>query len=84
MCCELLLLTWPSMPASPLTPQEPGLLEQLCGPGAHLCLSPPLPGLPHSFWDLQRLGFHDGGSGAPVALDGGGLPIAPACTNGVP
>lgn len=36
-----------------------------------------LPGLTHSLWDLQRLGFHDGGSGAPVALDGGDLPIAP-------
>lgn len=45
VCCELLLLTWPSMPASPPNPLEPGLLEQLCGPGTHLCLSPPLPGL---------------------------------------
>lgn len=35
-CCELLPLTWPSMPASPPGPQKPGLLDQGCGPGVHL------------------------------------------------
>lgn len=37
--------SWPSVLASPhpTPPPEPGLLEQLCGPGAHLCPSLPLP-----------------------------------------
>lgn len=39
VCCELLLLTWPSMPASPPTPLR------AWASGAHLCPSPPLPGL---------------------------------------
>lgn len=89
MCCELWLLTWRSMPASPFdSPSRPAPSLKSLGFWSSLgSWCPPLPlhlpGPPHSLCDLPRLGFPDGGPRAPVALSGGRLPVAPACTNGV-